>query len=356
MRACLVLCVCLCLTATGSAETWPMLPERNGTLEIPAQEWPLKPGPRTVRVTVRYPQGRLSAVTAATGAMLTLHNWGGTDCVGTADPQTLADRYDVIALCVNYLQSGAEEGVKGPEPYDFGYLQALDALRALWLVEHRLDEAKLAWARGRVYVTGGSGGGNVSLMANKFAPRTFAVVIDLCGMVRLSDDIAFNEPGGSGLNARYVRDPQSPFHLTPDMQQLRDTSHLEHLRAWKTQGGTARLVIVHGVEDATCPFADAETLAANAQAAGIDVVPRWVKPADLDGKIFTSAGHALGNRTEIVEAVAGTWLKAGSPHAVIRTGPSDFSRKATVVYATPHGRWEIDYAAGYPVGRFVAVP
>lgn len=353
MRSCLVVCVSWCLTAHVFAETWPALPELDGTIEIPAQEWPLKPGPRTVRVTIRYPQGKHAAVNASTGVMLTLHNWGGTDCVGTAAPQTLAARYNVIALCVNYLQSGAEDGVKGPEPYDFGYLQALDALRALWLVEHRLDEAQTPWARGRVFVTGGSGGGNVSLMANKLAPRTFAVVIDLCGMVRLSDDIAFNEPGGSSLNARYVRDPSSPFHLTVDRQALRDTSRLEHLQAWRSHGGTAKLIIVHGEEDATCPYADAVTLAENAKAAGIDVVPRWVKKAELDGKVFTSAGHPLGNRTEIVEAVAGAWLKPDSPTAIVRAGSSDFARQEVITYATPNGRWEIDYTAGYPLGRFV---
>ncbi len=355
MRLCLLTWLCLIVTATGFAETWPQLPEKDGTIEIPVQEWPLKPGPRTVRVTVRYPQGKLSAVQASTGVMLTLHNWGGTDCVGTAAPQVLAERYNVIALCVNYLQSGAEEGVKGPEPYDFGYLQALDALRALWLVEFHLEEARTPWASGRIFVTGGSGGGNVSLMANKLAPRTFAMVIDMCGMVRLSDDIAFNEPGGSSLNARYVRDPNSPFHLSVDMQALRETSRLEHLQAWKAQGGTAKLIIVHGEEDATCPYADAVTLAANAQTAGLNVVPHWVKKSELDGKVFTSAGHPLGNRTEIVEAVAGQWLKADSPQAVVRNGRSDFARKEVITYATPNGRWEIDYAAGYPIGRFVPV-
>jgi hypothetical protein len=35
--------------------------------------------------------------------MLTLHNWGGSDCAGTADPRALADRLNVVALCVNYL-------------------------------------------------------------------------------------------------------------------------------------------------------------------------------------------------------------------------------------------------------------
>ena len=40
------------------------------------------------------------------------------------------------------------------------------------------------------------GGGNITLMVNKLAPRTFAAAIDMSGMARLTDDIAFNLPGG----------------------------------------------------------------------------------------------------------------------------------------------------------------
>ena len=88
-----------------------------------------------------------------TGIMLTLHHWGGVDCAGTASPTILANELNVVAVCVNNLQSG---------PADFG-------------------------------------GGNITLMANKLARRTFTCVIDMCGMKKLSDDIAFALPGGSDL-------------------------------------------------------------------------------------------------------------------------------------------------------------
>jgi hypothetical protein len=76
----------------------------------------------------------LKNVNASTGLMLTLHNWGGSGCAGTADPVALAQRYNVVALCVDYLQSGKQAAIDDPEPYDFGYLQALDALRAFHFV------------------------------------------------------------------------------------------------------------------------------------------------------------------------------------------------------------------------------
>jgi cephalosporin-C deacetylase-like acetyl esterase len=333
-------------------EEWPALPERNAAVMIPAQEWPRRPGPRTVRVLVHYPEGELQHVSAHTGLMLTLHNWGGTDCVGTADPRALADRLDVVAICVNYLQSGKQDSIDGPEPYDFGYLQALDALRALYFVQHGLKSQQRPFAKGRIYATGGSGGGNVSLMANKLAPRTFAALVDMCGMPKLSDDIAFNLPGGSGLDARYSRDPGSPNFLSRDEQELRFVGNPEHLAVMRQLGSSCKIVVVHGTEDATCPYADAREMTAAMQRARLDVEPHFIGPGDLDGRVFTSAGHPLGNRTEIVFQTAGKYLLPGSPDAVLRKGPTDFDRRGEVRYPTSNGTFVISYAAGFPVSRF----
>lgn len=340
--------------ATGgdTVPAWPPLPAVDGPVELPAQEWPARPGERRVRVLVHYPQGTLESVGPRTGVMLTLHNWGGTDCVGTANPRRLAAKLNVVALCVNYVQSGPKDSIEGPEPYDFGYLQALDALRALWWTCDRLPAQGRPFASGRLYCTGGSGGGNVTLMANKLAPRTFACVVDMCGMKKLSDDIAFHLPGGSDLNARYHRDPAHANYLSPDHQELRLLAHRGHLTMAKRLGAKTKVVVVHGREDATCPFADAEELVAAMQLAGLDVEPHFVRRDQLDGVAFKSAGHALGDRTEIVFKVAGEYLSDGGPKALERAGPSDFERRETVRFETATGQFAIDYSQGFPRGRF----
>ncbi|MFO0804075.1 MAG: DUF2920 family protein [Gemmataceae bacterium] len=330
----------------------PALPTRNGPVELAAQEWPLRPGPRSIRVLVHYPKGALESVNATTGLMLTLHNWGGTDCVGTADPKTLAERYNVVALCVNYLQSGKADSIDGPEAYDFGYLQALDALRALHWLESGLTKRGKPFQPRRTYCTGGSGGGNVSLMADKLAPRTFACVVDLCGMKKLSDDIAFNQPNGSDLNARWSRDPKHANFLSLDHQELRFVGNPDHLAEMKRLGCNAKILSVHGVDDVTCPFADAEEMAFWMRRAKLDFTPVWIAKKDLDGKVFTSSGHALGNRTEIVDRVAKDCLSERSQ----RDGPSDFERKQDIRYRTSNGAFVISYDEGYPVGRFEPVP
>ncbi len=341
------------LPAARGDEVWPALPDTNGAVEIPSQEWPLRPGPRSVRVAVHYPGAKLANVNERTGLMLTLHNWGGVDCVGTADPKTLADRLNVVALCVNYLQSGPKDSIEGPEPYDYGYLQALDALRALWFVHSGLKSRGIPFADGRLFTTGGSGGGNVSLMANKLAPRTFACVVDMCGMKKLSDDIAFNLPGGVDLDARYSRDPTSPNYLTLDDQELRFVGNPDHLTTMKSLGTTAKVLVVHGVNDST--YGDAVEMVDWMRSRGIDVEPHFIATDRVDGRVFTTTGHALGNRTLIVFETAEKYLRPDGPHALTRRGPSDFDRRETIRYRTSGGAFEISYANGFPVGRFVAV-
>lgn len=348
----------------AKADDWPALPEQNAAVEIPAQEWPLRPGPRKVRVIVHYPGGKLANVGERTGLMLTLHNWGGTDCVGTASPTVLAEKLNVVALCVNYLQSGPKDSIEGPEPYDFGYLQALDALRALWWLDHGLKSREIKFAKGRVFATGGSGGGNVTLMCHKLAPRTFACVIDLCGMKKLSDDIAFNLPGGSDLNARYSRDPASPNFLSLDHQELCFIGNPDHLANIKSLGSPTRIVTVHGVDDTTCPYSDAVEMVDWMRRANLNIEPHFITKDRLDGKVFTSTGHALGNRTEIVLQLGAKWLSPTDPDRCELTGlnDSDLGKLLPMIpdgpyglYPTSNGAFKIDYAAGFPVGRFVAL-
>lgn len=336
---------------------WPELPAANATVSIPAQEWPRRPGPRRVNVLVHYPGGKFENVNPKTGLMLSLHNWGGENCVGTADPQILADRLNVVALCVNYLQSGTKDSSDSPEPYDFGYLQGLDALRALWWAKATLQAKNRPFADERIFATGGSGGGNVTLMANKLAPRTFAGVVDLCGMKKLSHDMAFKLPGGSELDARWSRDPASPNYLSFDEQDLRFLGHPGHLATMKSLGSTCRIAVVHGVDDVTCPFADAKEMVANMQTSGLSVAAHFITKADLDRTGFKSTGHLLGDRTDIVFIVAGDYLAAEGSKSLVRPGPTDFDRRdERVRYRTPGGQFVISYAAGFPIGRFEPDP
>ncbi|MGE5530482.1 MAG: hypothetical protein ACM3VW_00015, partial [Bacteroidota bacterium] len=123
--------------------------------EFVGQEWPVKPGERKVRMFVQEPA---NGINGNTGLMLVLHNWGGV----YNSPEylrwckTFADRFNVIAMSVNYLQSGPDW--KAVPPYDHGYLQAMDCLRALYAIHRQLKTKGIAFNEHRIYSMGGSGG------------------------------------------------------------------------------------------------------------------------------------------------------------------------------------------------------
>lgn len=328
------------------------LPQTNGLFEVEGQEWPWRPGPRMVPCAVYYPRGALGGVSAETGLILTLHNWGGTGPTGTACPEALAERYNVVAMTVDYLQSGPYAAREDP-PYNFGYLQALDALRALRRVYQGLEAAGVAFAQDRLYTCGGSGGGNVSLMAAKLAPRTFACVVDLSGMARLNDDIAYGLEGGSTLDAGYSRDPEDPRYLAPGAQALRDVAYRPHLEAAQALGTKTQYVCVHGSEDAICPFADKQRMTDAMKSAGFAVDEYFIGAADVDGGVITDTGHTVGDRTRMVFRFADCYLKPDSPDLRRIEGPPDFLRCGEVRLPTPCGAYVIDHGApDGPTGRF----
>ncbi|MCA9231262.1 MAG: DUF2920 family protein [Planctomycetales bacterium] len=291
-----VLALILADTSARGA-TSAALPQQNARVEVPTQASPWFAEPRSVKVYLHYPGGSLENVNAKTGLMLSLHNWGGTHAVGTADPDALASRYNVVAICVDYLQSG-QNWDEGEAPYDCGYLQAIDALNALYFVFHGLQMAEIPFDSRRIYSAGGSGGGNVTLMVNKFAPRTFTCAVDMCGRARLNDDIAFGLPGGSKLNAGYSSDPSEKTYLSPDDQAIRNLGLPAHLEQMRALGNECHLIVVHGTTDEYNPVEDKRQMVENMEAAGLKVEAYFLTAEMLDGAAFKTTGHSLGDRTK----------------------------------------------------------
>ena len=121
----------------------------------------------------------------------------------------------------------------------------------------------------------------------------------------------------------------------------------------KSLNTSSTIVVVHGTNDAVCPFADAEEFVDNLNAAKLDVETHFIEDDDLDGSVFTSTGHPLGDRTKIVLRVAGKFLQPDSPDRLRRSGPTDFDRREDIRYQTPNGQYVISYASGIPTARFV---
>ena len=323
----------------------------NQEQEFVAQEWPFQPGERKVRMFVQEPA---AGITANTGLMLVLHNWGGV--YNSAEYvkwcKTFADRFNVIAMSVNYLQSGPGSW-SADKPYDHGYLQAMDCIRALYTVYKQLKDKGITFNEHRVYSMGGSGGGNVTEMVMKLAPHTFACGVDICGMPGLIDAIAYGTGEGTSLNAGYGKDPAKPNYLTPDMQQIRDFGNLDHCKLLRAANPGLKIVIVHGLTDPTCPPIPKIEQYANMLRAGLSVDGHFLTEADVDGTAVTTTGHPVGNREQVVIKYADEYMKEDGKLKKATAGPSDFTRVGTFEYPTTGGKFVIDFTAA-PTIKFVA--
>lgn len=338
----------------GSDPALPPLPDADGPVVIPVRDDPAAP-PRALTLHLRYPHaagqaGRRENVTAATGLMLDLHNWGGTTFEGAPNPETLAERLNVIAIGVQYYQSGDRDGPENHTPYDFGYIQAIDALRALAYVTESLRAAHLPFDATRIYGAGGSGGGNVIQMANKLAPGTFACIVDLSGMASLTDDIAYNLPGGSSLNARYSRDPSSPAYLSKAMQEIRDLGNRKHLALQAKRGSGCKVVVIHGDDDTSCLAADKRRVVEAMRVAGLDVEAHFLGKPDVDGTLVKNSGHSLGDRTALLLHFAGKYLAPERARRLPK--PLRFSARDEMKYPVEGGAYVVSYPQGVPTLAF----
>ena len=332
-------------TGYSQGQPLPPLPPSDGQVTLTVQDEPEQPA-RELVVSLFYPQGVITKVTSKTGIMLDLHNWGGKDIDGAPSPQVLANTFDVVAIAVRYYQSSDPDS--GPIPYDFGYLQAWDVLRALHYVYTSLVNADTPFDKTRIYGAGGSGGGNVIQMANKFAPRTFACIVNLSGMSSLTDDIAFNLPGGSQLNARYSPDPASPAFLSKGMQEIRDLGNPAHLAQMAKVGSRCTVVMIHGEDDTYCLASDARRVATAIETAGLEVDAHFLSKADIDNKLILESGHSIGDRTSLLLHFAGEYLRPDSPKMRRLQGPVDFIRGGQITYPTSDTTYIVDYTTGSP--------
>ena len=332
--------------AAATLTTVPAPASIQGMQSFEGQEYRFRPGARTVEYYVRAPQ---KGINANTGLMLLSHNWGGTWKLTAPWCDLLSDRFNLICLSVNYLQSG--ETNHKDVPYDHGLLQAMDCLRALYDVQKKLDAAKIPFNRRRIYAAGASGGGNVSLMVNKLAPGTFGCIIDLCGMPGLTNEIAF---GGGRLNAGYSMNTKSPKYLTPAMQEIRDPGLPAHLLIQKAANPGNQVVIVHGLDDGHCNPADKMSIAANMVRAGFRPATHFLTKADVDGSIVTNTGHAIGNRPEVISKFGGAYIAESGPFVKLIPKQSDLDAGREVVYPVTGGRYVISFK-GAPTIRFEAL-
>jgi len=240
-----------------------------------------------------------------TGVMLVLHGWGNSRYQYREMMNDFADRYDVFCLSPEYRHSGlaADPSGKGIiQPYDMSHLQVIDCLGAL---AQLLATGKVGNHR-RSHIWGGSQGGHIALLASAWAPNTFAVTVDCCGVVRPREE-RFEKAG-------------RPWD--EDEAQVRDASRFAHLIR-------SRVVIVHGDADDIVPIEQSLLMESALREAGGDVLTRYYPGGD----------HFL--QPVITRAQATIDLADDDLRRREIPGANDFERGTTTWLSTAHRRYEV---------------
>lgn len=291
-----------------------------------------------------------SRFTGRTGFAVFCHGWGGN----RFHRDHLAgffEALDIVAVSPEYRDSGFESrtgkssGAGWNIPYEFGKLQAVDALQALSTAidRYRVD-------RRRLFLIGCSGGGHVALQAMAFAPHTFALAVALAPITRPTDrsDV---ETGP------YRNDPKPDEYLSrgpdyrtgwgwqgvalaektfaPEEWNIRNCQRPEHVAAIQR-----KVVLLHGTADDVVDVHHSLDMTAALIRAG--------KPVSLhllDGRTHDLSESALTRRFPL-----GGDLEQFAMHdlsTAVTDGQTDFDRRSEVAL----GRWTVSFTTGVPVLR-----
>lgn len=208
--------------------------------------------------------------------------------------------------------------VRGPEAYiNFGLLPALDTLTVVAEVlrQYPVD-------RRRIFALGTSYGGYVALLAAKFAPNTFRLVIDNSGFSSAEDSmgvvcgsVAFRW----GVEIRvccpvaFSRDPASPNFFGPAHQAIRDLAQEAHYHL----PSDTIFHSYHSLNDVVAPT-QRKVLAVRMAAAHRRHDLRLITQADIDGRLFKTTDHGFNASLRGLFALShGRWLETAGQQPAI---------------------------------------
>jgi hypothetical protein len=244
-------------------------------------------------------------------------------------------------------------GIARGEHYDFGLIQAMDCLWAIRVLKG--EYPGLRWDR--LAASGLSHGGYLSTMCAKFAPNTFALIVNAYGWTgpylpwmikgRMPFAICVNGLYGSLFLENYwSEDPASPYFLSPDRIAIRDLGDAGQLDQWKTQRdetGT-NLVFTHQVDDEMHPRAAKERMLETMRSLGFEFEyhARNDPAKGIDYRSL-SQGEKTSAKGVIYDFVTEDRL------AKARVTKDDFERHSKIEYRCAKTRYVVDYADdGFP--------
>lgn len=242
---------------------------------------------------------------------------------------------------------------------DFGYIQAIDCITALNAIIAIAEDNGHHLCLGRVFAFGIGHGGYVAMMADKFAPSTFALVADNSGWIypelhRLYADTKEKEfPNGLIISQRkpaaYDLEPGKDHSFTQDMFEIRSLNNFGHRKQMQPLH-KGRYILLHGELDKTVFPAEKRKFADLLESLGFSVELHLFGPLDIDGVMLHHVTHGLpGNWKALFERYCDPYCLECGDQSLVLSGDNELTRKDKIIYGTSNGRYVIDYSYLAPV-------
>jgi len=225
-----------------------------------------------------------------------------------------------------------------PKDYiDFGVIQAVDLLTALHAVREAWPKANFR----RVHIVASSLGAFLAHQALRLAPRAFASVLDISGKPLLGEGYLLHGHRRKALmdnsNTRVSLDNDSPYCDTLPLS-LSSIDLRNQLRPWN-HPCSAVVRMVTGAEDDLVPLEHKRRQQAALDRAGAHTELRVVGVAEVDGTVVKHAGHGLGAEFYQLILALGTDLLRDSESP----GPGEFEERSSLCLPVSGGHYTVHY-------------
>jgi predicted esterase len=145
-------------------------------------------------------------ITRETGFLLVVHGYGNNRFQYRDMMLDFAPRFNVICISPEYRDSGRDsgQGERGArEPYDWSHLQVVDTMNCLRRVKLDFGDCDTA----RTFAWGGSQGAHIVMLASVFAPKTFALTVECCGIASLTGKLPLRREWVREAHGAEIRSP-----------------------------------------------------------------------------------------------------------------------------------------------------
>ncbi len=236
--------------------------------------------------------------------------------------------------------------------YDFGVIQTIDCLWAIRLAKNHFPN--IAWQH--LTAAGISHGAYLATQCARFAPNTFALIVNIYGWVQPYLPWMLREHSGYLYNIEGIHlmlyldnywraEPNHPFYLSPARLGIRTQNNIEQLQQWQQQqnGAGPLFIMTQQIDDEMHPRAEKELLVQKMKTLGFKMED-YLTPQACNHATYRSLHQ--DNKTSLKGIIYD--FVTPERYQTNQATYSEFEQRNIISYQCDNSRYDIHYDSEFP--------